>query len=137
MARALDEEQQAELTAFVNELASAAGYTTTAEWSRESGYPASNLSNLRNGRGAIDGFNLLRLIRAAAARANREPREMATALTAGDEARLARRLDEMGAGMTELARLLRESLGEPAAGESPALQPRTSTEEPAAEETAP
>ena len=48
MARDLDPQQQADLTEFVNAIADLAGYTTTAEWARESGYPASNLSNLRN-----------------------------------------------------------------------------------------
>jgi hypothetical protein len=68
MARSLDDRQQAELTAFVNAIAEAAGYETTAEWARDSGYAYPNLTNLRNGKGAVDGYNLFRLIRAAAAR---------------------------------------------------------------------
>lgn len=137
MARALDEEQQAELTLFVNDLAAAAGYTTTAEWSRDSGYPASNLSNLRNGRGAIDGFNLLRLIRAAAARGNREPQELARALTAGERERTAQRLETMEEAVKELAHLMRRSLEAQGVDESPARPPRTEEEDPPAEESAP
>lgn len=100
MARQLDERQQAELTDFVNALAGAAGYATTAEWARDSGYPPPNLSNLRNGRGAIDGFNLLRLIRAAAARVDLTPEQLALgiarATAEGDsEESIGRRLDEL------------------------------------------
>jgi hypothetical protein len=89
MARSLDEHQQAELSAFVNELAEAAGYTTTAEWARESGYPASNLSELRNGNRSVDGYNLLRLIRAAAARAGSKSGQFAMEKSAGKETLLA------------------------------------------------
>lgn len=66
MARKLEAWQQEELTAFVNALADAAGYTKTADWARDSDYPASNLSDLRNAKMGVDGYNLLRLIRAAA-----------------------------------------------------------------------
>lgn len=113
MARPLDDRQQGELSAFVNALAEAAGYTTTAEWARDSGYPPPNLSNLRNGRGAIDGFNLLRLIRAAAARTEMTPDQLALGLaraTAGDasEESIGRRLDELAALVTEALSLLRD-----------------------------
>lgn len=83
MSRALDPKQQAELTEFVNDLAKTAGYTTTAEWARDSGYPAPNLSKLRGGKGAIDGYNLLRLIRVAAARAKLDPLAISASATAG------------------------------------------------------
>lgn len=80
MARKLEPWQQDELTAFVNALADAAGYKTTADWATDSGYPASNLSNLRNANMGVDGYNLLRLIRAAAARSGRTPVELAQAI---------------------------------------------------------
>lgn len=113
MARALDAQQQGELSAFVNELAALAGYTTTAEWARDSGYPAPNLTNLRNGKGAVDGYNLLRLIRAAAQRAGEDPLRLAAsaarpAARSADpsNAELARRLEEVADLVTEgLARL--------------------------------
>lgn len=113
MARDLDERQRAELTDFVNAIASAAGYTTTAEWARDSGYPASNLSNLRNGRGGVDGFNLLRLIRAAAARAENMTAEqlalgVAQASADTTEESIARRLDELAGLMKEALDELRE-----------------------------
>ena len=114
MARQLDERQQAELTAFVNALADAAGYATTAEWARESGYPPPNLSNLRNGRGAIDGYNLLRLVRAAAARSDLTPEQLALGLARAtaeesSEESTARRLDELAGLVTEALSLLREA----------------------------
>lgn len=80
MARPLDLRQQRELTAFVNALYEAAGYTTIAEWARDSDYPASNLSNLRNGKGGVDGYNLLRLIRSAASRTEFDPEQLAIGL---------------------------------------------------------
>lgn len=112
MARPLDDRQQADLSAFVNALAEAAGYQTTAEWSRESGYPAPNLSNLRNGRGAVDGYNLLRLIRAAGARVEVDPVALALATTqaaAADTADglVAQRLGELAKGVAEALILLR------------------------------
>lgn len=114
MARQLDERQQAELTAFVNALADAAGYATTAEWARDSGYPPPNLSNLRNGRGAIDGYNLLRLIRAAAARSDATPDQLALGLARAtaeeqSEESTARRLDELASLVTEALTLLRQA----------------------------
>lgn len=60
--------QLRDLAAFVNQVADAAGYKTTAQWARESGYPAPDLSNLRNGKKGIDGVNLLKLLRAASRR---------------------------------------------------------------------
>lgn len=80
MARPLDAQQQRELTGFVNALYDAAGYSTTAEWARESDYPAPNLSNLRNGKVGIDGYNLLRLIRSAASRAGLSSEALAIGL---------------------------------------------------------
>jgi hypothetical protein len=114
MARDLDPQQQADLTGFVNALAEIAGYTTTAEWARESGYPASNLSNLRNARGGVDGYNLLRLIRAAAARAEAPPEHLSASLaralgTAGADDSVADRLDELAGLVTEALELLRDS----------------------------
>jgi hypothetical protein len=119
MARKLDEQQQRLLTDFVNRLAAQAGYTTTAEWARESGYPASNLSNLRNGRGAVDGYNLVRLIRAAAARAAVEPPQLATdaaespSVSGGE---VADRLQGVEKGLTELATLMRQRLEQSTSG---------------------
>lgn len=121
MARQLDERQQADLTAFVNALADRAGYTTTAEWSRDSGYPAPNLSNLRNGRGAIDGYNLLRLIRAAAARAETAAEDLATEL-AGASTALDGRLRAVEDGLTALASEIRRSLESPEAAGSASAQ---------------
>jgi hypothetical protein len=109
MARKLDDEQQADLTGFVNRLAESAGYKTTAEWSRDSGYPAPNLSNLRNGNGAVDGYNLLRLIRAAADKAGRDPLTLAVE-QAEDARTIADRLAEVEKGITELASLIRQGL---------------------------
>ena len=77
MARSLDARQQKELTDFVNALAERAGFETTAEWARASGYPAPNLSNLRRGKAAIDGYNLLRLIQAAAEQDGASPADVA------------------------------------------------------------
>lgn len=121
MARKLDRQQQAELSDFVNALAEAAGYSTTAEWSRDSGYPPPNLSNLRNGRGAVDGYNLLRLLRAAAARSEMTPEQLALGLaraTAEDasEESIARRLDELA---SLVGRAL-EALEQRSQGEQPA-----------------
>lgn len=112
MARPLDERQQAELTAFVNALGELGGYTSHAEWARDSGYPAPNLSELRGGKKAVDGYNLLRLIRAAAARAEAAPDDLAVAiaqaLEAGESSDLiARRLEELAAAVQEALILLR------------------------------
>jgi hypothetical protein len=123
MARKLDGEQQADLTAFVNALADRAGYTTTAEWSRDSGYPAPNLSNLRNANGAIDGYNLLRLIRAASDRIAVDPVDLAAGLATaadGSPESIADRLEAVEETMTELAKLIREGLEVRAAPESSA-----------------
>lgn len=123
MARKLDGEQQADLTAFVNSLASRAGYETTAEWARDSGYPASNLSNLRNGRGAVDGYNLLRLMRAAAERIAVEPVALAAELASardGSAGSIVGRLVAVEETMTELASLIRQGLEAREAPESSA-----------------
>lgn len=107
MARPLDDRQQADLSAFVNDLAQRANYTTTAEWARDSGYPASNLSNLRNGKGAVDGYNLLKLIRAAAARIEMPVDSLAVASSRSGAAEgwsneeLALRLEEVAALVAE------------------------------------
>lgn len=122
MAENLDASQRAALSAFVNGIAQAAGYTTTAEWSRDSGYPAPNLSKLRGGKGAVSGYNLLRLIRAGAARTEMTPEQLALGLaraTAEDasEESIGRRLDELAALVTEALKLLRDA---PSAAERPA-----------------
>lgn len=111
MARSLDRKQQRELSAFVNRLAEAAGYESTAEWARDSGYPAPNLSNLRNGKGAIDGYNLLRLITSAAARAKTNRRTLALAAAGTDGATIEDRLDSLEV----LLRAALDRLGERAA----------------------
>lgn len=129
MARKLDNEQQADLTAFVNALALRAGYTTTAEWARDSGYPAPNLSNLRNGNGAIDGYNLLRLIRAAASRIDVAPIDLAVERASGAAASrgsFADRLEAVEGTMTELASLIRQGLEARAVPESDASRHGTS-----------
>jgi hypothetical protein len=109
MARQLDPAQQQELTDFVNELFGAAGYKKTADWARDSGYPAPNLSNLRNAKGGVDGYNLLRLIRAAAARTNSTPEVLAL-----DLARVT--VDGSPASidghLRELSDLVKQALGE-------------------------
>lgn len=108
MARKLDDQQRTELAAFLNQVADAAGYTTTAEWARDSGIPASNLSNMRNGKRAVDGYNLLRLMRAAAVRMDADgpvavPRRL---LAAADGDRLpfenSLRLEALEAKVSEL-----------------------------------
>lgn len=77
MARPLDLRQRQELAAFANALFDAAGYPSTAEWARDSDYPAPNLSELRNAKAGVDGYNLFRLIRAAAVRVGVTPEELA------------------------------------------------------------
>lgn len=99
MARALDQHQLRELAGFVNDLADLGGYQTSAEWARDSGFPAPNLSNLRNARAGVDGYNLLRLLRAVAARLDRVAEEVATAAATG------------GAPSPETAQLLEELAG--------------------------
>lgn len=111
MSRRLDKPQQHELSAFVNALAETAGYETTAEWARDSGYSYPNLINLRNGKGAVDGFNLLRLIRSAAQRAGLATEDLALkAAASGDPdlvANVSARLDELAGLMAEALQLLR------------------------------
>lgn len=112
MARPLDDRQQAELSDFVNALAELGGYTTTAEWARESGYPAPNLSELRNGVAGIDGYNLLRLTRAAAARVELEPEVLALLAErvsdeAEDQETIHQRLDELAGLVAQALVLLR------------------------------
>lgn len=77
MARKLDAKQSRELGEFVARLKALGGYASSAEWSRESGYPAPNLSELENGVAGVDGYNLLRLIRAVGARAGLSAAEAA------------------------------------------------------------
>lgn len=154
MARDLDEHQRRELSDFVNQLAEAAGYTTTAEWARDAGYPAPNLGNLRNGKSAVDGYNLLRLMRAASRRiaaggqgvdavlitADGEPvvaietkaarRSGASTLTSSpDEApgrleALAGVVAELAEGQTRILHMLDELRGENARDAAPAAPPR-------------
>src|SRR4051794_27941851 len=114
MGRSLDDKQQQELTAFVNAIATAAGYETSAEWARDSGYAYPNLTKLRAGRGAVDGFNLLRLLRAAASRSDLTTDQLALGLaraTAPDaEAESVHaRLDELTELVTEALELLRQA----------------------------
>lgn len=131
MARALDATQQAELSAFVNRLAQIAGYETTAEWARDSGYPASNLSNLRNGRGSVDGYNLLRLVRAAAARAHLDELDLALVTTGRPPARSAEPTNaELGRRLEEVAALVTEGLARLGAGIDGAAQQRDREEHP-------
>src|SRR5262245_21520742 len=80
MARPLDERQRDELAAFVNAIAEAAVYKSTAEWARDSGYDRAALSELRNAKGGVDGYNLLRLLRSAAARTSLTPEQLAQGL---------------------------------------------------------
>ena len=79
MARPLSEPQRAELAAFVDELYRLGGFATWAEFSRESGYPATNLSDVHLGKQGIDGPNLLGLVRAVARRTGAEVAEAAIA----------------------------------------------------------
>ena len=124
MARKLDERQQEELAAFVDALGELGGFSSTAEWSRESGYDRSALSDLRNRNGAVDGYNLLRLIRAASARARLEPEHLALlAARVGDGAdghlddAILGRLDELAGLVTEALKLLRDEARRRAPGE--------------------
>lgn len=79
MARPLSEPQRAELAAFIDELYRLGGFATWAEFSRESGYPATNLSNVHLAKKGIDGPNLLGLIRAVARRTGAGVAEVALA----------------------------------------------------------
>ena len=119
MARPLDLRQQRELTEFVNALYKAAGYTTLAEWARDSDYPASNLSDIRNEKSGVDGYNLLRLIRAAAARSHATPEELATRLATelarGSAESVDSRLGELSALVQEALTLLKARLPQPEA----------------------
>lgn len=104
MARQLDQRQLDELAAFANELFELAGYKTTAEWARESGYGYPNLVNLRNGKRAVDGYNLLRLMRAAAARVDRTATDLGVQTAANQAASLAaiqRHLEQVGEMVVE------------------------------------
>lgn len=143
MARKLDGRQLESLSAFVGELWDLAGYETTAEWARESGYPASNLSKLRNGRGAIDGFNLLRLIEAAADRSGMTRARVAAAASPGGvhlrngstsppvslEA-IAGRLEGVEGGLSALVAEVRRALEHRDVLEPPGDQPRIGREDP-------
>lgn len=111
MAENLDASQRAALSAFVNSIAQAAGYTTTAEWSRDSGYPAPNLSKLRGGKGAVSGYNLLRLIRAAAERGNLSAEQLAVAAARGTDAvdpSIRDRLEDLAVAAAEALEILRD-----------------------------
>lgn len=119
MARKLDQAQLRELSAFVDELKRLGGYTVSAEWARDSGYPAPNLSKLENGVGAIDGFNLLRLIRASARRAGVPPALAAAQASAAarveDDPELVAELEEL-ADLLERLQRLGSSIGRRASG---------------------
>ncbi len=127
MAEKRSEQERSELGAFIRELYVIGGYARWAEFADDARVHPVSLSNWQNGEKTPDGVNVLKLIRAAAARTNREARELATSLAVADRERLADRLEDVERGMTELAGLLRESLGEQEADESPAPQPKTST----------
>lgn len=120
MARKLDRSQIRELRDFVAELKALGGYRVSAEWARDSGYPAPNLSKLETGAGAIDGYNLLRLIKASAARADLTP-AVAAAQASGlagraeDDPELAAQLEEL-ADLLERLQLLGSSIGRHVSG---------------------
>jgi hypothetical protein len=119
MARKLDARQQEELSSFVDALAEIGGFSSTAEWARESGYDRSALSDLRNRNGAIDGYNLLRLIRVAATRARLDPEHLAllaerVGVEADDaiDAAIIGRLDELARQISLLQETTVEALSE-------------------------
>lgn len=123
MSRRLGRPEQEELSGFVNALAAAAGYATTTEWARESGYSYPNLVDLRNGRSACDGFTLLRLIRAAAARMELEPSLLAAAAAeasaeADGEEWLRQRLNDISEGLARALELLEDGQGQSGDGRS-------------------
>jgi hypothetical protein len=111
VARKLDQAQLRELSEFVAELKTLGGYTVSAEWARDSGYPAPNLSKLENAVGAIDGYNLLRLIRSSARRADLAPATAALIATprsaerGGDDPELVVELEELADLLERLQRL--------------------------------
>jgi hypothetical protein len=77
VARRLDKKQLEEFKGFLIGLRSLGGYATDAEWARESGVHAVNLSNARTGSAQLDGYNLLRLIVAVARRTKSAPEDTA------------------------------------------------------------
>lgn len=100
MARKLSTPQETDLALFVRHLYAAGGFASWADFARESGFPATNLSNVQNGKAGIDGSNLLDLIRASARRA--ELSDDAAAILAardsvgvGDSRSLERRLEAL------------------------------------------
>jgi hypothetical protein len=119
VARKLDQAQVRELSAFVAELKALGGYEVSAEWARDSGYPAPNLSKLENGVGAIDGYNLLRLIRSSARRAGISPATAAAQASAtargADDAELVAELEEL-ADLLERLQRLGSAIGRRASG---------------------
>lgn len=118
VARQLDQAQLGELTEFVAALKQLGGYAVSAEWARDAGYPAPNLSRVENGVAAIDGYNLLRLIRASAARAGLTASETAAAAAAtrleperfGDDLEFVAELEEL-ADLLERVQRLGSSIG--------------------------
>lgn len=115
MARKLDGLQMRELQEFVAALKGLGGYTVSAEWSRDSGYPAPNLSKLENGVGAIDGYNLLRLIKAVVERIGETPAATAVKAaspgaqveqSASEREAIAEALEDLGGVVDRLNRLL-------------------------------
>lgn len=122
MARPLDDQQRQELRAFAEGLYSLAGYTSAAQWERDSGVEHSTVSRFRNGTGGIDGYNLLRLIRAASARVQiggeRQSPEQAAVAAAGDPVlhlleALAGNVNRLLSGQTALLREAGIELAEP------------------------
>lgn len=85
MARHLSEPQASTLAAFVRALYRAGEFVSWAEFAREAGYPATNLSDVQLGKAGIDGLNLLRLIEAAARRAGRESTSLALEASAAEQ----------------------------------------------------
>jgi hypothetical protein len=120
----LDEVQLREFAAFLQTLYDLGGFPSDAEWARQSGVHAVNLSNARTGQGQLDGFNLLRLIRSAADRAALPPEQLAI-LTARLEAaaddpmkEIVRRLRALETVTTEFQDLTAEAVTRLAEGGS-------------------
>lgn len=116
-----DEAKNAELAAFVNAIARQAGYTTHADWSRDSGFPATNLSEVRSGSAGIDGANLVRLIRAAARRLGSTSEELALGVAEAERAaavaEIVRAVDRhVDDRLQELAGMMDEGFARLAAG---------------------
>ncbi|HXH35232.1 MAG TPA: hypothetical protein VNJ54_12615 [Plantibacter sp.] len=129
MARQLDPTQLQEFASFLDALRQLGQYKADAEWARESGVHAVNLSNARTGKSQLDGFNLLRLIQATSRRANLEPEQLAM-VTARLEAVGDDHTSEIVRRLNELEALVAEGLLRVAEGGSSAAsqQPDAATE---------